>query len=71
MCVYLVWCTFLSIMSIYNLVFKINGSTEVSTTDIRKELFEGDNIVTGKTDYGLSEVVNKNNNDNNDDESKE
>jgi len=58
-------------MSIYNLVFKINGSTEVSTTDIRKELFEGDNIVTGKTDYGLSEVVNKNNNDNNDDESKE
>ena len=48
-----------------------NGSTEVSTADIRKELFEGDNIVTGKTDHGLSEVVNKNNNDDNDDESKE
>ena len=48
-----------------------NGSTEVSTADIRKELFEGDNIVTGKTDHGLSEVVNKNNNGDNDDESKE
>ena len=48
-----------------------NGTTEVSTADIRKELFEGDNIVTGKTDHGLSEVVNKNNNGDNDDESKE
>ena len=47
----------------------LDDSKEVSTADIRKELFEGENIVTGKTDHGLSEVVNKDNNG--DDESKE
>jgi hypothetical protein len=26
--------------------------------DIRKEMFEGDNIVTTQTDHGLSQVVN-------------
>ena len=30
---------------------------EISITDIRSELFEGDNIVVGKTDYGQSELV--------------
>jgi dsDNA-specific endonuclease/ATPase MutS2 len=30
---------------------------EVSTADIRKELFEGDNIVVGKTDNGRSELI--------------
>ena len=29
----------------------------ISTADITKELFEGDNIVVGKTDYGQSELV--------------
>lgn len=29
----------------------------ISATDIRKELFEGDNIVVGKTDNGRSELV--------------
>jgi hypothetical protein len=38
----------------------------VSSADIRQELFEGDNIVVGKTDYGQSELIsgpfaNKNN----------
>ena len=29
----------------------------ISTADISKELFEGDNIVVGKTDYGQSQLV--------------
>jgi hypothetical protein len=28
-----------------------------SMDEIKKELFEGDNIVTGKTDHGLSELT--------------
>ena len=31
--------------------------TTISAADIRKELFEGDNIVTGKSDYGESELI--------------
>jgi hypothetical protein len=30
---------------------------EISVSDIRSELFEGDNIVVGKTDYGQSQLV--------------
>jgi hypothetical protein len=29
----------------------------ISSADIRKELFEGDNIITGKTDHGQSELI--------------
>jgi hypothetical protein len=29
----------------------------ISVADIRSELFDGDNIITGKTDYGRSELV--------------
>ena len=29
----------------------------ISAADIRAELFEGDNIIMGKTDNGLSELV--------------
>jgi len=29
----------------------------ISSADIRKELFEGENIITGKTDNGQSELV--------------
>jgi hypothetical protein len=29
----------------------------ISAADIRAELFEGENIVVGKTDYGQSELV--------------
>jgi hypothetical protein len=29
----------------------------VTSADIRNELFEGDNIVVGKTDNGLSKLV--------------
>jgi hypothetical protein len=29
----------------------------VSSADIRQELFEGDNIIVGKTDYGQSELI--------------
>ena len=29
----------------------------ISVGDIRKELFEGDNIVVGKSDYGQSELI--------------
>jgi len=34
-----------------------NKNDEISVADIRNELFEGDNIVTGKTDYGQSKLV--------------
>jgi hypothetical protein len=29
----------------------------ISVADIRSELFDGDNVITGKTDYGRSELV--------------
>jgi len=32
-------------------------SEEVTAADIRNELFEGDNIITGKTDNGQSELL--------------
>jgi hypothetical protein len=31
--------------------------TAISAADIRKELFEGENIITGKSDYGQSELL--------------
>jgi hypothetical protein len=33
------------------------GDEGISVTDIQRELFEGDNIVVGKTDYGQSELI--------------
>jgi hypothetical protein len=33
------------------------GSDTISVADIRSELFDGDNVITGKTDYGRSELV--------------
>ncbi len=36
---------------------KLAGQEAISVADIRSELFEGDNIVTGKTDYGRSELI--------------
>jgi hypothetical protein len=33
------------------------GEEEVTSADIRNELFEGDNIITGKTDNGQSELL--------------
>jgi hypothetical protein len=36
---------------------KLAGQESISVADIRSELFEGDNIVTGKTDYGRSELI--------------
>lgn len=33
------------------------GEEEVTSVDIRNELFEGDNIITGKTDNGQSELL--------------
>lgn len=32
-------------------------SGEISVADIRNELFEGENIITGKTDYGQSQLL--------------
>jgi len=32
-------------------------SESITAADIRAELFEGDNIVVGKTDYGQSELI--------------
>jgi hypothetical protein len=29
----------------------------ISVADIRSELFDGENVITGKTDYGRSELV--------------
>lgn len=37
--------------------FSNKGQEEISAADIRKELFEGDNIVIGKTDSGQSELI--------------
>jgi hypothetical protein len=34
-----------------------NEKEEISAADIRSELFEGDNIVVGKSDYGQSQLV--------------
>ena len=34
--------------------FKTNETDTISVSDIRRELFDGDNIVVGKTDYGQS-----------------
>jgi len=36
---------------------KLVENENISAADIRKELFEGDNIVVGKTDHGRSELV--------------
>ena len=36
---------------------KLLEQDSISVSDIRNELFEGDNIVVGKTDYGRSELV--------------
>ena len=37
---------------------KAFGENEtISVSDIRSELFEGDNIVTGETDHGKSELI--------------
>ena len=37
--------------------FGTKEQENISSADIRMQLFEGDNIVTGKTDYGQSELV--------------
>ena len=36
---------------------KLSGSDSISVADIRSELFDGDNIVLGQSDYGRSELV--------------
>ncbi len=36
---------------------KLMKNDQISVADIRNELFDGENIVTGKTDYGQSELV--------------
>jgi hypothetical protein len=36
---------------------ELKDQDNISTADICKELFEGENIVVGKTDYGQSEIV--------------
>jgi hypothetical protein len=35
----------------------LQNQQEISVSDIRKELFEGENIVLGKSDYGQSELI--------------
>ena len=37
--------------------FALKEQDNISTADICMELFEGDNIVVGKTDYGQSQLV--------------
>jgi len=34
-----------------------NDADTISVADIRSELFDGENVITGKTDYGRSELV--------------
>ena len=33
-----------------------NTSESISVADIRSELFDGENVITGKTDYGQSQL---------------
>ena len=33
------------------------NNDEITVADIRNELFEGDNIITGKTDNGQSQLL--------------
>ena len=41
-----------------NLIGVVNDeTTDISSADIHKQLFDGNNIVTGKTDYGRSQLV--------------
>ena len=35
----------------------LKENEDISAADIRMELFEGENIVLGKTDYGQSELI--------------
>ena len=35
----------------------LNKQDEISVADIRSELFEGDNVITGKTDNGKSQLI--------------
>jgi hypothetical protein len=37
--------------------FALKEQENISTADICMELFEGDNVVTGKTDYGQSQLI--------------
>ena len=37
--------------------FLKSNKEEISTADIRNELFEGENIVMGKSDNGQSELI--------------
>jgi hypothetical protein len=41
----------------FSLSSENKANDEISVADIRSELFEGDNIVVGKTDYGQSQLV--------------
>jgi len=34
-----------------------DANNSISVADIRSELFDGDNVVTGKTDNGRSELL--------------
>ena len=36
---------------------KFSKTDAISAADIRSELFDGDNIVTGQSDYGRSELI--------------
>ena len=36
-----------------------NLGVNATLDEIKKELFEGDNIVVGETDHGLSAILNK------------
>ena len=36
-----------------------NLGVNATLDEIRKELFEGDNIVLGDSDHGISEIINK------------
>jgi hypothetical protein len=41
-----------------DLLEKQQENSDISVSDIRNELFEGDNIIVGKTDYGKSVLEN-------------
>lgn len=48
-----------SVNNVNSQVNELNKNDEISVSDVQKELFEGDNVVMGKSDNGLSNLTEK------------
>ena len=50
-------CNLVGVNNVNTQEFALKEQENISTADICMELFEGDNVVTGKTDYGQSQLL--------------